>query len=55
MKKKISANNLIESRLSDISSTIGSELSEEEEVDVANMLEEETQKKKYLEAIFHRC
>ena len=45
-EKKISANNLIESRLSDISSTIGSELSEEEEVDVANMLEEETQKKK---------
>ena len=45
-EKKISANNIIENRLSDISSTIGSELSEEEEVDVLNMLEEETQKKK---------
>ena len=44
-EKKLSINSIIENRLSDISSTIGSELSEEE-VDVTNMLEEETQKKK---------
>ena len=45
-EKKISASNIIENRLSDLSSTIASELSEEDEVDVANMLEEENQKKK---------
>ena len=55
-KKKISANSLLEgrmSRLSDASSTISSELSEEE-ADISNMLEEEKEKNKIFEKNFYR-
>ena len=55
-EKKISANSLLEgrmSRLSDASSTISSELSEEE-ADISNMLEEEKEKNKIFGKNFAR-